>query len=209
MLPQPCFSHVVFVLHRQTDPYLNTCKSLKLEHFWLKSEKKKGIERSYHLLVQYSSRLRLTKQLVWLFFSFFLLFPPEGTKGCLKRAETLNFFFLSSHRTPLWGRLGSTCVWGYKPVILPQQILLINVHSTRVLPRWHVKDHGHSAKSAGGKLHINTHTFLTHWRQSGLTMPLSGHSVGTCPEMSSHATCQGTFSHSHLSSLSHCGLIPA
>ena len=28
-----------------------------------------------------------------------------------------------------------------------------------------------------------------------------GHSVRTCPEASSHTTCQGTFSHSGLSSL--------
>ena len=34
-------------------------------------------------------------------------------------------------------------------------------------------------------------------------------SVGTYPETSSHATCQGTFSHSRLSSLSHCGPILA
>ena len=33
-------------------------------------------------------------------------------------------------------------------------------------------------------------------------MPLSGHSVGTYPERSSHATCQGTFGYSRLSSLS-------
>ena len=40
-------------------------------------------------------------------------------------------------------------------------------------------------------------------------MPLSWHSVGTYPETSSHATCQGTIGHSRLSSLSHCGLILA
>ena len=40
-------------------------------------------------------------------------------------------------------------------------------------------------------------------------MWLSRHSVGTYQEMSSHTTCQGTFGHSHLSSLSHCGLILA
>ena len=34
-------------------------------------------------------------------------------------------------------------------------------------------------------------------------MPLSRHSVGTYPETSSHATCQGTFGHSRLSPLSH------
>ena len=38
-------------------------------------------------------------------------------------------------------------------------------------------------------------------------MPLSRQSVGTYQEMSSHGTHQGTLGHSHLSSLSHCGLI--
>ena len=37
-------------------------------------------------------------------------------------------------------------------------------------------------------------------------MPLSRHSVGTYPETNSHATCQRTFGHSRLSSLSHCGV---
>ena len=43
----------------------------------------------------------------------------------------------------------------------------------------------------------------------GLTMPLSRHSMGTYPETSSHATCQGTFGRNRLSSLSQCGLILA
>ena len=30
--------------------------------------------------------------------------------------------------------------------------------STAVLPQWHAKDPGHSAKSAGGRLQLNTHT---------------------------------------------------
>ena len=64
-----------------------------------------------------------------------------------------------------------------------------------MLPQWHVKDSDHSAKSAGGRLRLNSHTPLTQRSRSGLTMPLSGHSVGTYPETSSHATCQGTFSH--------------
>ena len=42
---------------------------------------------------------------------------------------------------------------------------------------------------------------------SGLTVLLSRHSVGTYPETSSHAACQKTFGHIHLSPLSHCGLI--
>ena len=73
-----------------------------------------------------------------------------------------------------------------------------------VLPQWHVKDPGHSAKSAGGRLHLNTPTPLTQRSQSELTMSLSRHSVGAYSE-----TCQGTFGHSRLSSLSHCGLIPS
>ena len=40
-------------------------------------------------------------------------------------------------------------------------------------------------------------------------MQLSRHSVGTYQETSAQATRQGTLSHSHLSSLSHCGLILA
>ena len=87
--------------------------------------------------------------------------------------------------------------------------LLFGVCSTRMLSQWHVKDPGHSAQSAGGRLHLNTHTPLTQQSQSGLTMLLSRHSVGTYQETSSHATRQGTLSHSHLSSLSHCGLILA
>ena len=46
-----------------------------------------------------------------------------------------------------------------------------------MLLQWHVKDPGHSAKSAGDRLHLNTHTPLTQQSQSGLTM-LSKHSVG-------------------------------
>ena len=37
---------------------------------------------------------------------------------------------------------------------------LFDVRSTPVLLRWHVKDPGHSAKSAGGRLHLYTHTPL-------------------------------------------------
>ena len=48
-----------------------------------------------------------------------------------------------------------------------------------MLLQWHVKDPGHSAKNAGGRLHLNTHTSLTQRSQTGLTMPPSRHSVGT------------------------------
>ena len=60
----------------------------------------------------------------------------------------------------------------------------------------HVKDPGHSAKSAGGRLHLNTHTPQTHRSRSALTFPLSRHSVGIHQETSSHATLQGTLGQS-------------
>ena len=65
-----------------------------------------------------------------------------------------------------------------------------------LLPQWHIKDPGHSAKSAGGQLHQNMHTPMTQQSQSGLTMQLSRRSVRTYPETSSCATCKGTFSQS-------------
>ena len=85
--------------------------------------------------------------------------------------------------------------------------LLFGVRTTPVLSQWHVKDPGHSAKSAGGRLHLNTYTPVTQRSWSGLTMPLSRHSVGTYQEASSHAIHQGTLGHSRFSSLSHFGLI--
>ena len=86
---------------------------------------------------------------------------------------------------------------------------LVCVRSIPVLPQWHVKDPGHSAKSAGGRLHLNTHTPLIQRCRSVLTMLLSRHNVGTYQETSLHATRQGTLGHSRLSSLSHCELILA
>ena len=65
-----------------------------------------------------------------------------------------------------------------------------------VLPQWHVKDLGHSAKSAGSRLHLKTHTPLIHRSRSGLTVPLSRQSVGICQETSLHATRLGTRSQS-------------
>ena len=79
---------------------------------------------------------------------------------------------------------------------------LSGVRSTPVLPWWHVKNPGHSAKRAGGRLHLNTCTPLTQRSRSGLTMPLSRNCLGTYRETSSHATRQGTLGHSRLRSLS-------
>ena len=70
-------------------------------------------------------------------------------------------------------------------------LFLFGVCST-MLPQWHLKDPGHSAKSASGRLHVNAHTPLTQPSQSGLTMQLSKYSVVTYPETSSHTTCQET-----------------
>ena len=70
----------------------------------------------------------------------------------------------------------------------PESALCADLYGVRfihVLLQWHVKDPGHSAKSAGGRLHINMHTRLSQRIRSGLTMPLCRHSVGTCHEMSS------------------------
>ena len=75
-----------------------------------------------------------------------------------------------------------------------------------MLLQWHVKDPGHSAKSAGVRLHLNTHTPLTHRSRSGLTLPLSRQSVGIYQETSPHATRQGTLGQSRLNSLGHYGL---
>ena len=64
-------------------------------------------------------------------------------------------------------------------------------------------------QSAGGRLHLTIYAPLTKRSRSGLTMPLSRHSLGTYKEKSSHATRQGTLSQRHLSSVSHCELILA
>ena len=75
---------------------------------------------------------------------------------------------------------------------------------TPAWPQWHAKDLGHSAKSASGRLHLNTHAPWIQRSRTGLTMPLSRQSVDTYPETSSHATCHEAFEHSRLSSLNHC-----
>ena len=73
---------------------------------------------------------------------------------------------------------------------------LFGVPSISVLPQWHVKGTGHSATSADGRLHQQTHTPLIQQSQSGLTMLLSRHSVRTYQDTSSHATHLETLSQS-------------
>ena len=70
-------------------------------------------------------------------------------------------------------------------------ITIFGVRPIPLLPQGYVEDPGHSTESAVGRLHPNTHTPLTQRSRSGPTMPLSGHSVGTYPETSSHATLSG------------------
>ena len=55
---------------------------------------------------------------------------------------------------------------------------LFGFRSIPVLPQWRIKDPGHSAESAGGRLHLNMHIPLTQRSCSGVTMT-SRHSVGT------------------------------
>ena len=72
---------------------------------------------------------------------------------------------------------------GAREIFSPGSTLCADSYSvsvpTPVLPQWHVKDPGHSARSADGRFHLNTHTPLTQQSRSGLTMPLSRHCVGT------------------------------
>ena len=140
----------------------------------------------------------------------------------------LQFSNVSFHKVDLKGA-GIACWWSPGLVIKrlwvripaaaarflfsPELTLCADSHLVSIPPpvllQWHVKDPGHSAKSAGGRLHLNTHTLLTQRSQSGLTMPVTRHSIGIYQKMSLHATHQETLGHRHLSSLSHCGLILA
>ena len=61
-----------------------------------------------------------------------------------------------------------------------------------VLPQLHIKGPGHSAKSAGGRLHLNSHTPLTQRSRSGLTMPLSRHGVGLTRNSSGNTRLQSS-----------------
>ena len=65
--------------------------------------------------------------------------------------------------------------------------LLFSLCSTPVVQQQHIKDPGHSAKSAVGRLHLNTVTPLTlqSWSGDRLTMPLR-YSVGPCQGRQAH-----------------------
>ena len=73
-----------------------------------------------------------------------------------------------------------TCDWkvaSLNPSKSSRRMFSLASVSSPVLLQWHVKDPSHSAKSTAGSLHLNTHTPLTRWSWSGLTM-LYRHSVG-------------------------------
>ena len=91
--------------------------------------------------------------------SFLVRAPDSWLKGCVfeSRQERRDIFF---------SRVVFVC-W-----------LLFGVRSSPASPQWHVKDPGYSAKNAGDRLHLNTHTPLTQRSPSGLTMLRSRHSVG-------------------------------
>ena len=67
--------------------------------------------------------------------------------------------------------------------------LFFSVCSTPVLPQWHIKDSSHwhikdsshSAKSAGGRLHLNMHTTLTLY--------ISMHEPGYPPDLRVNVLC--------------------
>ena len=74
----------------------------------------------------------------------------------------------------------------------PELTFCANSYSVSVPPvllQWHVKDPSDSAKSAGCRFHLNTHTPLIRQSRSGLTM-LSRHSVGTC--QGNEVTCNSS-----------------
>ena len=88
----------------------------------------------------------------------------------------------------------------YSPVDQVTRHVCIYIHllvpSTPVLQHWHMKDPGHSAKSAGGRLHLNMHTPLTQQSQSGLTMTLCRHSVRAYHSIRKQAHTQLIMEHS-------------
>ena len=88
-----------------------------------------------------------------------------------------------------WKVASSNSSRSSKRIFSPELTLFPGSYSVSVpvLQQWHVKDPGPSAKYADGRLHLDTHTPLTQRSWSGLTIPLSRHSMGTYQEMSIHA----------------------
>ena len=71
--------------------------------------------------------------------------------------------------------MSRVCLCSYWAILL--EYALINPFHP-VLPQWHLKDPGHSAKRTDGRLHLNTCTPFTQRSRSGLVV-LSRYSVWT------------------------------
>ena len=83
--------------------------------------------------------------------------------ACLIECWTCNRKVASSSPSRSSGRI----------FFFPELTFSADSHSVSVPPlllQCHVKDSGHCAKSADGRLHLNTHTPLTEQSQSGLTV---------------------------------------
>ena len=61
----------------------------------------------------------------------------------------------------VWGRRGVSKCLGAKMVINGTAPRMTIAWSYKGLPQWHVKDPGHSTKTASGELHLNAYTHLT------------------------------------------------
>ena len=57
-------------------------------------------------------------------------------------------------------------------LLLQSQLCVLTLIQCHVVQLWHAKYSGHSAKSAGGRFHLNMLTPLTQRSRSGLTVPL-------------------------------------
>ena len=75
------------------------------------------------------------------------------------------FFFLGNNleQKPLYMYISSMALYYTNTSSSPSlpfssPALFFGVRSSPMLPQWHVKDPSHSAKSAGGSLHLNTRT---------------------------------------------------
>ena len=103
------------------------------------------------------------------FFPFFFFYHIAGITCWIDR-RTLDRKVVSSNP----GRIGGWIFFSRVNFVC----WLVRCPFHPLLPQWQAKDPGDSAKSAGGRLHLNTHTPLIQWNRNGFPM-LSGHSVGT------------------------------
>ena len=144
------------------------------------------------------------------FTKLFYIFHYNSNLAVLTKVWPIGIACWIEHWTCDWKAASSNPGRSGRRIFFSSQLCvltLIRCPFCPMLPQWHVKDHSHSAKSAGGRLHLNTHTPMNHRSQSGLTMLPFRKSVGIYYETSSHTTRQGTHGNSCLSLLSHCGLI--